>query len=117
MREFNFIMNVVLTSIALLLILVNSAFETNNQANIGILVALGIFQICTSIVLTLYSILKNKYLFALFIIYWILVFVFFKFIIRDYFYFCIVIALYNLYVHYCSFSKSKYNLTNHDTTI
>jgi hypothetical protein len=111
MREFNFYTNLVLTSIALLLILLNFTFETNDQANIIILLALGIFQVCTSLVFTIISVVENKYLLTLFIIYWVLVIVFFKFIIQDYFYFCLVIALYNLYVHYCSFSKSKYNIT------
>ena len=117
MKKFNFNMNAVLTSIALLLIIVNFAFETNDQANIVILVALGIFQIITSILLTLYSVIKKPKLTALYLIYWILVIVFFKFIIRDYFYFCIVIAFYNVYISYCSFSNSKYNILNHDTTL
>jgi len=117
MKEFNFYTNVILTSIALILILVNFAFNNNDQANIGILVALGIFQICTSIILTIYSVIKNPKLTALYLIYWIIVILFFKFAMRNYFYVCILIAFYNLYVNYCSFSKSKYNITNYDTTI
>ena len=110
MKEFNFFTNAISTSLALVLISINSAFEYNDQANIAILVALGIFQVCTSFVLTIISIFENRYLLLLFIIYWVLVIVFFKFIIRDYFYACTLIAIYNLYVHYCSFSKSKFNI-------
>lgn len=110
MKELNFYINATAVSIALILILVNLICNTNDQANIVILLALGTLQVCTSFVLTIISVVKNKYLFALFIIYWIIVILFFKFIIRDYFYFCILIALYNLYVHYCSFSESKYNI-------
>lgn len=110
MRELNFNVNLIATSIALILIIVNFAVNTKDQANIIILLALGIFQIITSIILTLYSVIKNPRLTLLYLIYWLIVIVFFKFMMRDYFYFCILIAFYNLYVSNCSFSNSKYNI-------
>lgn len=116
MREQNFNTNAIFTSIAFTIILINFVINTNDQANIIILVTLGIFQVFTSFVLTIYSILKNKYLFTLFIIYWLLVILFFRFMLYNYFYSCTLIAIYNLYVHYCSFSNSKYNIIKHVTT-
>ncbi len=117
MKKFSFTINIILTSIALVFTAFKFIFNYNDSADISFLLFLGIYQVFISILLTIYAVIYNKILASFYLVYWFLVILFFKFIFRDFFYFCILIALYNLYVHYCSFSNSKYNITNYDSTI
>ncbi len=109
MKELSFKINIFLTAAAVLLTLINF-IVIHDDLDILALVWLGFFQIITSILLTLYSVFKNPKLTGLYLIYWIIVILFFKFVFHPFFYGCIIIAFYNLYVHYCSFSDSKYNI-------
>lgn len=110
MREISFKINVFFTLAATLFIAINFVI-IHEDIDIPVLAYLGFFQIMTSITLTLYSVIKDPKLTALYLIYWIIVVLFFKYIFHSFFYGCIIIAFYNLYIHYCSFSDSKYNIT------
>lgn len=110
MREISFKINVFLTLAATLFTVINFVI-IQDDVDIPALAYLGFFQIITSITLTLYSVIKDPKLTALYLIYWLIVIVFFKYLFHSFFYGCIIIAFYNLYAHYCSFSDSKYNIT------
>jgi hypothetical protein len=109
--KLTFNINTLFTSIAILIVFTDYLIDLKNNINIIILFCLGVFQVIVSIIMTIYSILKNQKSILLYIIYWLIVIFYLKIFIEDFFYFSIVIAIYNLYVHYCSFSKSKYNIT------
>jgi hypothetical protein len=108
----SFYVNLVLTIVAFILTILINVFDSDKDLYVGSLVILGLYQVATSFVLTMYAIAINKYLLALYIIYWVLVTLFFKFFLHEFFFMCLVIAVYNLYVNYCSFSDSKFNILN-----
>lgn len=110
MRKDSFKINFLLTAVGILLSIIGFIFKSFGEYAVLFLVVVGFHQLTMSGLLIIYSIIKNKKLLVLYIIYWILVILFFKSLLHDYFYFCLVIALYNLYIHYCSFSNSKYNI-------
>ena len=60
MKQFIFITNLVLAFVALILIFIKFAFDTNEQANVVFLMFLGAYQVLSSFVLTIFSIIKNK---------------------------------------------------------
>lgn len=111
MKKISFYINITLIAIAFIVIILSKILNSNNNIDIPYLIFLGLYQIILSIGFTIYSIVINKKLLALHIIYWLLVFLFFKYIFNICFYFCFLIALYNLYINYCSFSISKFNIT------
>lgn len=108
----SFYVNLTLTIVAFIFTILINIFNSDQDSSVGSLVILGLYQVVTSFVLTMYAIAINKYLLALYIIYWVLVTLFFKFFIHEFFLMCLVIAVYNLYVNYCSFSDSKFNIIN-----
>lgn len=109
MREISFKINVFLTLAATLFTVINFVI-IQDDIDFTVLAYLGFFQIMTSITLTLYSVIKNPKLTALYLIYWLIVIFFFKYFFHSFFYGCIIIAFYNLYIHYCSFSNSEFNI-------
>ncbi len=112
MRQFVFYLNLIITVAGLIFVFIENVIDYNLDVSIGTLVILGFFQVFTSFLYTIYAIAYNKLLLILYILYWFIVTLFFKFFINDFFYMCLLIALYNLYVNYCSFSNSKFNILN-----
>lgn len=112
MRMLSFYVNLTLTIVAFIFNILINIFNSDQDSSVSSLVILGLYQVSTSFILTIYAIAINKYLFALYVIYWLFVTLFFKFFIHEFFLMCIVIAVYNLYVNYCSFSDSKFNILN-----
>ena len=112
MTQLTFYLNLTLTTLALLLVIIENVFKYNSDCSIALLMFLGFFQVMTSIVFTFYAVAYNKYLLILYIIYWIFLALFFRFYIDNFFYTCIVLAIHNLYANYCSFSNSKFNILN-----
>lgn len=110
MRKLSFIINLLFTVGVTLFVLINYIIANNKEANIIALSYLGFFQVITSLILTLYSVVKNPKQTAFYLIYWLIVLFFFKYLFQPFFYGCIIIAFYNLYIHYCSYSNSKYNI-------
>lgn len=110
MRQFIFYLNLLLTIAAFIITLSKNIFNYDQDSDIGFLLILGFFQVSVSFMFTIYAIAKNKYLLVLYILYWFFVALFFKFFINDFIYMCLLIALYNLYINYCSFSNSKFNI-------
>lgn len=108
MRQLFFYLNAIVTGVALLFTIFG--YLMNVEAGFQSLILLGAYQVVASFVNTIYASIVDKKLFALYIIYWFLVLLFFKFMIHSFFLFCIFIALYNLYVTFCSFSNSKFNI-------
>lgn len=109
MKQFVFYLNLILTVVTLLGLFIKNVINYNIDS-VGFLVILGFFQFFISFILTFYAIAYDRLLLILYIIYWFVVTLFFKFFIGDFFYMCILIALYNLYINYCNFSSSKYNI-------
>ena len=112
MRQFVFYLNLILTIVAFAGVFLENIMSLNLDSSIGFLVILGFFQVFIAFSFTFYAMAYNKYLFSLYILYWFFVILFFKFIEGDFFYMCLPIALYNLYINYCSFSNSKFNILN-----
>lgn len=110
MKQFAFYLNLILTIVALIGLFIENVVDYNLDSSIGFLVLLGLFQVFISFLLTFYAIAYNRLLLIFYILYWFIVVLFFKFFIKDFFYMCLLIALYNLYINYCSFSNSKYNI-------
>jgi len=111
MKYFSFQLNLILTSVAIISTIIASIIGFRLNSSIGLLVILGLYQIFISFILTIYAVIYNKLLLILYILYWFIVTLFFKFFIGDFFHLCILIAIYNLYINYCSFSNSKFNIT------
>jgi hypothetical protein len=111
MRQFVFYLNLILTIVVLIGVFIENVINYDIDS-VGFLALLGFFQVFTAFSFTFYVMAYNKYLFALYILYWFFVILFFKFIEGDFFYMCLPIALYNLYINYCSFSNSKFNILN-----
>lgn len=109
MKQFAFYLNLILTIVALLGVFIDNVINCDIDS-VGFLVLLGLFQVFISFILTFYAIAYNRLLLIFYILYWFIVVLFFKFFIKDFFYMCLLIALYNLYINYCSFSNSKYNI-------
>ncbi len=109
MKQFAFYLNLILTIVALIGVFIDNVINYDIDS-VGFLVLLGFFQVFTSFILTFYALANNRLLLILLIIYWFIVVLFFKFFIKDIFYMCLLIALYNLYINYCSFSNSKFNI-------
>ncbi len=114
MKQFVFYLNLILVIIAYIGVFVENILGLNLDCSIGFLVFLGFFQVFTSLLYTFYAIAYNRNLLALYILYWLFVILFFKFMIGNFFYMCLLIALYNLYLNYCGFSNSKFNILNHE---
>lgn len=110
MRQFVFYLNLILTIVALIPVFIENVVGYNLDSSDGFLMLLGFFQVFISFILTFYAIAYNRLLLIFYILYWFIVVLFFKFFIKDFFYMCLLIALYNLYINYCSFSNSKYNI-------
>lgn len=110
MKQFVFYLNFILTTEAFFGFFLENILGLNLDISIGFLIILGFFQVFISFILTFYAIAYNRLLLILYILYWFVVTLFFKFFIGDFFYMCLPIALYNLYINYCSFSNSKYNI-------
>lgn len=111
MKYFSFQLNLILTSVALISAIIANSIGFKLNSSIGLLVILGLYQVIISFILTFYAIIYNRLLLILYILYWFIVTLFFKFFLGQFFYMCLIIALYNLYINYCSFSNSKYNIT------
>jgi hypothetical protein len=111
MKYFSFQLNLILTSVALISAIIANSIGFTLNSSIGLLVILGLYQVFISFILTFYAIIYNRLLLILYILYWFIVTLFFKFFLGQFFYMCLIIALYNLYINYCSFSNSKYNIT------
>lgn len=111
MRQFVFYLNLILTIVALIGVFIENVINYDIDS-VGFLVLLGLFQVFTSFILTFYAIAYDRLLLILLIIYWFIATLFFKFFIKDFIYICLLIALYNLYINYCSFSNSKFNIIN-----
>jgi len=109
MKKILFIGNTTLTTIAIFVTILKFTVDFYGQGEIVCLLILGIFQILSAVFLTVYSSIKNHKLIVLYLIYWLFVIVFFTLLFQNYFYSCIVLALYNLYLNYCSFN-TKYNI-------
>ena len=110
MRKLTFGINVILLSLFLIDTLYSNLQFENTDENSLLLLFIGFYQISLSLGITFYSIYRNKKLFVGYLIYWLLVYLFFMFIGKLYFYSCLLIAIYSLYLNYCSFSNSKFNL-------
>jgi len=110
MKQFVFYLNLILIIVALISVFIENVIGYNLDCSVGFLVLLGLFQVFTSFILTFYAIAYDRLLLILLILYWVFVTLFFKFFINEFFYMCLIIALYNLYINYCSFSESKFNL-------
>lgn len=110
MRQFIFYPNLIITILALIFVIIENVIGYNLDMSIGTLVILGFFQVFISFLLTIYAIAYNKILLILYLLYWFIVILFFKFFINEFFYMCILLAVYNLYLNYCSFSNSKFNI-------
>ena len=111
MKYFSFQLNLILTSVALISAIIANIIGFKLNSSIGLLVILGFYQVSISFILTFYAIIYNRLFLILYILYWFIVTLFFKFFLGQFFYMCLIIALYNLYINYCSFSNSKYNIT------
>lgn len=110
MKYLSFQLNIILTSVALISTIVANIIDFKLNSSIGLLIILGFYQVIISFVLTIYAIAYNRLLLIFYIFYWFIVTLFFKFFIGDFFYMCLLIALYNLYLNYCIFSNSKFNI-------
>lgn len=111
MRQFVFYLNLILTIVALIGVFIENVINYDIDS-VGFLVLLGLFQVFISFIFTFYAIAYDRLLLLLLIIYWFIVTLFFKFFIKDFIYISLLIALYNLYINYCSFSNSKFNILN-----
>ena len=111
MKYFSFQLNLILTSVALISAIIANIIGFKLNSSIGLLVILGLYQVFISFILTFYAIIYNRLLLILYILYWFIVTLFFNFFLGQFFYMCLIIALYNLYINYCSFTNSKYNIT------
>lgn len=109
MRQFVFYLNLILTIVSLLGVFIDNVINYDIDS-VGFLVLLGLFQVFISFIFTFYAIAHNRLLLIFYILYWFIVVLFFKFYINKIFYMCLLIAVYNLYLNYCSFSNSKYNI-------
>ena len=109
MKRFSFYINAICTSIVTLLVVMNvlQIYDAGDQL---FLVFVAFFQVTLSMGLTIYSIGKNNYLLVSYLLYWILVILYFQLMFKVYFYACVLIALYNVYLNYCTFSNSKLNI-------
>lgn len=110
MRHFIFYPNLIITVVALIFVFIENVIGYNLDMSIGTLVILGFFQVFISFLLTIYAIAYNRLLLFLYLLYWFIVILFFKLFIDEFFYMCILLAIYNLYLNYCSFSNSKFNI-------
>ena len=110
MKKFIFYLNLILTIVALIFVFIENVIGYNLDCSIEFLVILGLFQVSTSFIITIYAIANNRHLLGHYILYWFFVTLFFKFFINVFFYGCLLIAIYNLYVNYYSFSNSKFNI-------
>jgi hypothetical protein len=111
MRKLTFGINVILLSIFLIETLYSNLKFENTDENLLLLLFIGFYQISLSLGITFYSINKNKKLLIFYLIYWLLIYLYLLFMGELYFYSCLFIAVYNLYLNYCSFSNSKFNIT------
>jgi hypothetical protein len=109
MKKILFIANTTLTTIALFVTIIKFIEDFYGETEIICLLILGLFQIVSALYLTIYSGFKNNKLLVLYLIYWLLTIAFFTLLFQKYFYSCFVLALYNLYLNYCSFN-TKYNI-------
>ena len=111
MKQLSYYLNLILTIVAFISALIANIISFKLNSSIGLLVILGFYQVFISFIFTIYAVIYDKLLLILYILYWFIVTLFFKFFIDDFFYMCLLIAIYNLYINYCSFSKSKFNIT------
>ncbi len=111
MKQFVFYINLILTIVALIGVFIANVINYDIDS-IGFLVLLGLFQVFISFILTFYAIAYNRLLLIFYMLYWFIVVLFFKFFIKDYINMSVLIAIYNLYINYCSFSNSKFNILN-----
>lgn len=110
MKQFTYYLNLILTIVAFIIVFIENIIDYDLDSGVGFLVLLGFFQVFISFILTFYAIAYDRLLLIFYILYWFFVTLFFKFFIGDFFYMCLLIALYNLYINYCSFSNSKFNI-------
>ncbi len=110
MKYLSFQLNLILTSVALISTIIANVIGFKLNSSIGILVILGLYQVFISFFLTIYAVIYDKLLLIFYILYWFIVTLFFKFFMSDFFYMCLLIAIYNLYINYCSYSNSKFNI-------
>ena len=111
MRKITFVINAILLSIFLIETLYNNLNFENTDENLLLLLFIGFYQISLSLGITFHTINRNQKLLILYLIYWLLVYLYFLFIGKLYFNSCLIIAIFNMYLNYCSFSNSKYNIT------
>lgn len=109
MKQFVFYLNLILTIVALIGVFIDNVINYDIDS-VGFLVLLGLFQVFTSFILTFHAIAYNRLLLILYMLYWFIVVLFFKFFIKDFINMSVLIGLYNLYINYCSFSNSKFNI-------
>ena len=119
-NKFLFSTNLVLT---LMSIIASILIDKINSDYDGILFStlpiLGLYQLITSLPLTFNARHKSKNLLLLYLVYWCFVVAFLMYMLANglkelieygfgiYFFSCIPIAIYNVYVNYCSFLESK----------
>lgn len=80
MKRLSFQLNLILTSVALISTIIANIIELNINSSIGVLVALGFYQVFISFILTIYALINNKLLLILYIFYWFIVTLFLNFL-------------------------------------
>ena len=110
MRKFSFILNTVLTTLAIAFFIYKENTFNYDEYDLFFLMILGAYQVLISMAFSIISIAENKKLVVLYLVYWVLVVAFCKLLLNVEYSYCILLALYSLYLNYCGFSKSKFNL-------
>lgn len=100
MKQFIFYINLILTIIAAIIMTLSYLMTNNEEGGILPLLLLGFYQVITAFGLTSYLAFNHLKLFLGFILYWLLVFLFFRFGIQLAVNLSFLIALYHLYLCY-----------------
>lgn len=100
MKRFIFYVNLILTIIAAIIIALSFLITNNEDGSILPLLILGFYQVFTAFGLTGYLAFNHLKLFQGFVVYWLLVFLFFRFGIQYAVSLSFLVALYHLYLCY-----------------
>jgi hypothetical protein len=100
MKQFIFYVNLILTIIAGFIIALSYLITNNEDGGIIPLFILGFYQVVTAFGLTGYIAFNDLKLFSCFLVYWLLVFIFFRFGIQYAVSLSFLVALYHLYLCY-----------------
>jgi hypothetical protein len=98
MKQFIFYVNLILTIIAAIITALSYLATNNKEGGIIPLLILGFYQVITAFGLTGYLAFNHLKLFLGFVVYWLLVFLFFRFVIQYAVNLSFLIALYHLYL-------------------